>query len=397
MLIGLLVLFITLLFWQFLGYPLLMARVNKKHKPPDNDYSYRPFISIIVPAYNEGTVIRRRIENLISQDYPGDKFEIIVVASGSTDDTPEIAREFEKDTSNVKVLEEDRRMGKASAINLGKSQAKGEIILVTDANTLFEENVLKEIAPHFKNPETGAVGGRFVLSNVENALLRASSFYWEIESLIRRGESILDSACLFHGEINAWRKDIIEADTGSLAEDLDMAIRIRRQGFRIVYEPGAVAYEAGPATRKEQIIQKKRTTIGTIQGFFKHKRYLWLPKDRYSGIIFHSHKTLQVFSPFLLLGALAVLIALLVLGKFVTPIACILATVIVFTVLLRLLTGEISDIRDPSDSCGEEALPINLFGILSYVFLHEYIILLAWKDYIIKNYSVPWEKVESTR
>jgi len=126
----------------------------------DKDYSYQPYMTIIVPAYNEEQVIKRRIENLLCQDYPEDKFEIIVIDSGSTDYTSKIAKGFEKDNSNVRVIEEGARKGKASAINLGKSYARGEIILVTDANTIFDANALREIAPHFKNPKIGAVGGR---------------------------------------------------------------------------------------------------------------------------------------------------------------------------------------------------------------------------------------------
>ena len=165
MLTGLLVLFTVLLLWQFLGYPLFMSLMYKKRKRrlPDKDYSYQPFISIIVPAYNEEHVIKQRIDNLLSQAYPKDKFEVIVIDSGSTDTTLEIAKGFEKDAPNVRVLEEGERRGKASAINLGKLYAKGEIILVTDANTVFDVNVLREIAPHFRKLCVGAVGGRFVL------------------------------------------------------------------------------------------------------------------------------------------------------------------------------------------------------------------------------------------
>lgn len=396
---GLLVLFTILLFWQFLGYPLFMALIYKKRKRrlSDKDYSHQPFISVIVPAYNEEQVIKRRIENLLSQDYPKDKFEIIIVDSSSTDYTLKIAKDFEKNNSNVRVLEEGVRKGKASAINLGKSYAKGEIILVTDANTIFEKNVLKEIAPHFRNPKIGAVGGRFILSNVESKLVRVSSFYWEIESLVRRGESALDSACLFHGEINAWRKDIVEADTSSLAEDLDMSIKIRRQGYKIVYESNAVAYEAGPITKREQIVQKKRATIGTIQSLFKHKRYLWLPKDKYSGLIFPSHKTLQILSPYLLLGALAMFITLLSLGEFFVSSVYFLAIGALFPLSLTLLSRELSGIRITHNPLVKASLPNDLLNILSYVLLHEYIVLLAWKDFAFGNYSVTWQKTESTR
>ena len=215
--------------------------------------------------------------------------------------------------------------------------------------------------------------------------------------MVRRGESVLDSACLFHGEINAWRKDIIEADTSSLAEDLDMAIRIRRRGYKISYEPDAIAYEAGPITKREQIVQKKRAAIGTIQSIFKHKRYLWLPRDKYSGFIFPSHKTLQILSPYFLLGTLAMFITLLALGEFFTSVAYILAVGAAFSLSLTLLNRKLSGIRITQNPSVKASLPSDLLNILSYVLLHEYIILLAWKDFVFKNYTVTWQKVESTR
>ena len=376
-----------------------MALIYKKRKrvPSDKDYSYQPFISIIIPTYNEDQVIKRRIENLLAQDYPRDKFEILVVDSGSTDATVKTAKELASDNQNVTVLTEGERKGKASAINFGKSYAKGEIVLVTDANTIYDINVLKKVAPYFKNPGIGAVGGRFILSNVDNNLVRSSSFYWELESLINRGESTLDSVCFFHGEINAWRKNIVEADTTALSEDVDMAIKIRRQGYKIAYEPDAMAYEAGPTTTREQIIQKKRTTLGVIKNFFKHKRYLWLPRDKYSGLIFPCHKTLQILSPYLLIVALAMFITLLALQKFAISIAYLSAVAILFSLSLAILNREVLGIRVINNPKVKVALSSNLWNIFSYVLLHEFIILLAWRDFVLNRYAVTWQKAESTR
>lgn len=398
MLIGILVFFTVLIFWQFLGYPLFMAAIYRRHKgrQENKDYSYRPFVSIIVPTYNEAPVIERRINNLLSQEYPDDKFEVIIVDSGSTDDSPVIAGEIGRNNPNVKVLEEGERRGKASAINLGKSIAKGDIILVTDANTMFDINVLKEITPHFRNPEIGAVGGRFIPDNTNNKLAGISGIYWELESLMRRGESAWSSACLFHGEINAWRRDIIEADTESLAEDLDMSVTISKKGYRIVYEPNAIAYEPVPTTKRELLIQKKRSAIGTIQSFFKHKNYLLLPRNRYAGIVFPSHKTLQIFSPFIIIGHL-ITMALLMLQQMAVSISAILTIVLLFSVALAILSRVLSSYRITGGTAAEYPLLKDLLNIVLYVLLHEYIILLAWKDYAFKNYQVEWEKVQSTR
>jgi len=295
-----------LLIWQFVGYPSLMAVVALRAKPKNKDYSFQPFVSVIVPTYNEEKVIEKRIENLLDLDYSKDKYEIIVVDSGSTDKTADIIeaaiKKHEKNKPVLRFLKENERKGKASAINFGKKHAKGEIVLITDANSIFDKNVLKEMMPHFKNPKVGAVGGRYCVANPENPLASSESFYWDLEYLMRRGESTLDSACLFHGEINAWRKYLIDADTQMLSEDLDMCIRIRKKGYKIEYEPNAIVYEPSAITREDQVKQRKRTSVGTIQNMFKHWKYFLPPRDWYSLLIFPSHKGLAMFSPFFSFG-----------------------------------------------------------------------------------------------
>jgi len=398
MLIGIVIFFTTMIFWQFLGYPFLMAAIFRSHKNnlESKDYSYKPFVSIIIPTYNEAQDIKWRILNLLSQEYPEDKFEIIIVDSGSTDDTTEIAEEIARDKHNITVLDEGKRKGKASAINLGKSHAKGEIILVTDANTAFDSNTLKEMMPHFKNPKIGAVGGRFIPTKIKNTKADVSTFYWKLESLLRLGESVWGSTCLFHGEINAWRSDIVEADIESLAEDLDMAISINKKGYRISYEYNAIAYEVVPSSKREQIIQKKRSTIGTIQSFFKHKKYLLLPNNKYTWIVFPSHKTLQIFSPFIIFGFI-ISTTLHILDQINIAIFTTLTILLIFSIALIVLDRFLSSHVTIETNEPEYPLLKNLLKISLYVLFHEYIVLLAWKEYMSKDYTVEWEIIQSTR
>jgi len=386
-----------LLIWQFVGYPSLMAIVALRAKPKNKDYSFQPFVSIIVPTYNEEKVIEKRIKNLFELDYPKDKYEIIVVDSGSADSTAQIVEKLiEKHCSsglNLRLIKEEERKGKASAINLGKKHAKGEIVLVTDANSIFDKNVLKEMMPHFKNPKVGAVGGRYCVANPENKLAASESFYWDLEYIMRKGESVLDSACLFHGEINAWRKELVDADTSMLSEDLDMCIKIRKKGYKIEYEPKAKVYEPSATTPEDQIKQRKRTSIGTIQNMFKYLSYFIPPRDWYSFLIFPSHKALAMFSPFILL-AIPILYILTWNIKVVST--HFVLTLIVFAGMLALLMSLKSRLN--KDEKVKSNFPIfSIPKIVYYVLLNEYLILLAWKDFIFRRYSVLWEKAESTR
>lgn len=383
-----------LLLWQFVGYPLLMVAVVFISKHKNKDCNYQPFVSIIVPAYNEEKVIERKIKNLFDLDYPRDKYEIIVVESGSTDGTYKIVKSIIEGNANLKpvlkLIKEKERKGKASAINLGKGHAQGDFILVTDANSIFDRNVLSEIMPHFKDSKVGAVGGRYVVSDPENSLAASESFYWNLEYITFKGESYLDSPAIINGTISAWRKKIVEADT-LLSEDVDMALQVRRAGYNIEYEPNAVVYERAATTPRDQIIQRKRTSIGVLQCIFKHWKYFLLPSNLYNLLIFPSHKILAMLSPFLLL---AIPVLYMLSGDFKTIFMHFFLTLLIFGLLLSLLMHLKSKlIKDEKMNFSISAIP----KIVYYVLLNEYLILLAWRDFIFRRYSVVWEKAESTR
>jgi cellulose synthase/poly-beta-1,6-N-acetylglucosamine synthase-like glycosyltransferase len=387
-----------LIIWQFSGYQLLMAIIAIISKPKENNYGYHAFVSIIVPVYNEEKVIENRINNLLNLDYPKDKYEIIVIESGSIDNTSQIVNDVINNRKNgtkpgIKLLQEKRRKGKASAINFGKQYAKGDIILITDANSSYDEKVLKELIPHFENPKVGAVGGRYVITNPDKTLTSSESFYRDLEHIMRLGESVIESAYSLFGTISAFKSKLVEADTTMLAEDLDMAIQVKRKGYRLEYEPKAIAYENAAATHRDQTIQNKRIVIGQIKCFFKHWRYLLFPIDVYRMIIFPSHRTLAIFSPFIFF---AIPILYLVIGDIKIIIMHIFSTLIVFAVvfgMLMILKSKIIKSRKTSSRFSLFSIP----KIVYYVLFNEYIILLAWKDFILRKYSVLWEKAESTR
>jgi len=389
-----------LLIWQFEGYPSLMAIVAlraKKSKPKSKDYSFQPFVSIIVPTYNEEKVIEKRIKNLFDLDYPKNKYEIIVVDSGSTDNTTEVVEKLiEKHVPSeptFRLIKENERKGKASAINFGKKHAKGEIVLVTDANSIFGKNVLKEMMPHFKNPKVGAVSGRYFISNPNKTLPSSESFYWEIEHITRLGESFLDSISTVIGTISAWRKKLMNFRSETISEDLDMTIQVRRNGYTIRYEPEAKVYEPSATTVEDQIKQRKRTSLGTIQNMFKHLGYFIPPRDFYSFLIFPSHKALAMFSPFILL---AIPILYILAWDIKVIITHFVLTIFIFAGMFALvmsLKPRLNKDEKKKSNFSISSIP----KIIYYVLLNEYLIALAWKDFIFGTCSVLWERAESTR
>jgi len=386
----------VLLIWQFVGYPLFMSIIILKNKPKEIDHLYQPFVSILVPTYNEEKVIANRIENLFSLNYVKNNYEIIIVDSGSSDNTINIIQKIQKiHENNIPVLllaNETKRNGKASAINFGKTYSKADFILVTDANAIFDENVLREMMPHFKDQKVGAVGGRYCVANLEDPYSDSASFYWDLEYIMRRGESAIDSACLFHGEIYAFRKDLIEADPNLISEDFDISISVRKKGYRIEYEPKAIVFESTPTSIQDQIIQRKKVVIGTIQCLVKYWKFFIIPRTIYSGFIVPSHKTLPILSPFLLLS---IPILYLFIFNFKEIFYHFIIISCLFGVLLFILLILKPKIVKKTNTTSQSK--ISLFKLIFYVLLFEYLILSAWKNYFTGKYSVLWEKVESTR
>jgi biofilm PGA synthesis N-glycosyltransferase PgaC len=383
-----------LLIWTFVGYPLLMLRFALHRRDDNKDYSFQPFISILVPTFNEEAVIQKRIQNLQALKYPKDKFEILVVDSGSSDATMSVVERMchESEAPRVRLVCEDQRRGKASAINCGTAHAAGDIVLVTDANSLFDENVLAELAPNFKNVKIGGVGGRYVVSNPENPLPSVEQFYWELEDVLRTGESELDSACLFQGEINAWRKSIVKADPAMIGEDLDMSIVIRKKGYKVAFEPKAICYEPSPTSFAEQLTQKKRRCLGTIQNIFKHWHYLFAPRDWYSLLIFPSHKGLLMFTPFMFIG---ILLGYVLIWNPYLILEHLFIMSAVFLILLLVYLRYVPRLKQAYVTT--RRVKVRLPAIAYYVLFDEYLLLLAWKDFLFGRYSILWEQVSSTR
>lgn len=397
MIISLLYLLSFLLIWQFVGYPTLMATITYLSKPHEKDYMYKSFVSILVATYNEESVIASRLNNLLDLNYPKELYEILVVNSGSKDRTSSIVENFINNSNSswprVRLIEEKERGGKASAIQLGKEYSKGEIILIADANSIYERDVLKKLVPYFKDPLVGAVSGKYIVSNSDRDIPASEAFYWDIESIMFSGESRLDSISTVIGTISAWRKDLINFGKKTLTEDLDMTIQVRSQGYKVKYEPEAIVYEPSAITAEDQIKQRKRICIGTIQNFFLHIRFFLFHPNLFTSLIFPSHKMLTMLSPFVFLS---IFFLYLLCWDFKVIILHILLTTTVFSlmfVFLMRLKAKIMRTRKTGPDFSISAIP----KIIYYVLLNEYLILLAWLDFVSNNYSVLWERAESTR
>ncbi|MDQ6827911.1 MAG: glycosyltransferase [Gemmatimonadota bacterium] len=250
----------------------------RRHQDVDAPIGYAPPVCIIVPAYNEEKVINRTIETLLAQEYPSE-IEIVVVDDGSPDGTFEVARTAYGQHPRVAIYRKPNG-GKASALNYGLERAKGEIIICLDADTLFVPNTVAELVAPLQDPKVGAVAGNAKVGNRVNMVTRWQALEYVIsQNLDRRAFSLLNSITVVPGAVGAWRKTLVVQAGGfsddTLAEDQDLTLAIRRNGYSIAYADEAIGYTEAPATLRELAKQRFRWSFGTLQCVWKHKDVLF--------------------------------------------------------------------------------------------------------------------------
>jgi cellulose synthase/poly-beta-1,6-N-acetylglucosamine synthase-like glycosyltransferase len=374
------VFFIAGIFWAYGGYLIFIIILSKIFKKKYTiDEFYNPAVTIIIPTYNEETVIKGKLENIISQDYPKEKMQILVVDSASTDKTREIVINYAKD--GIELIKQEERIGKGAAIKYALEFTKNDIVVITDANAYFEPNALKYLLRNFSDPKVGGVTGRYCSKDIKgNAESKGTVFFREYENILRRHETEIDSAVSLFGEIFACRKNILFLDENNLTEDLDSSISIREKGYRLAYEPKAEVYEYAPSTREDLIMQRKSVITGTIQTLWKHRYSIFNFRYGFYGtMILPSHKLLPVLSPIFLIGFLSLSIVILKDRPFI--IFCLF----ILLAIMLLLSLFFKRILSP------------FLKLIKYIILVNIACLLAWKNYLTGNYTVKWTKMKSSR
>ncbi len=268
---------LVLLAYVYFGYPLVAALRARFRPRPRLRAPIEPFVSIVVVAHNEADRIAARIENLLALDYPVDRFEIVVASDGSTDDTVECARRYE--FLGVRVRPFATRRGKSAVLNAVVPHLRSDIVLFADARQRFDRGTLRALVENFADPTVGAVSGELVLTTAAGtaAAGQGTAFYWRYEKFIRSAEGRADSTVGATGAIYAIRRELFEPiPDDTILDDVLIPLRIVRKGFRVLFEPGARAYDCASATARQEFVRKARTIAGTFQ-LFARERWLFNP------------------------------------------------------------------------------------------------------------------------
>ena len=294
------------LMYVYVGYPCLIWAWAALSPRPSRRSHIEPRVSVLIVVHNEAGRIARRLENVLSLDYPRDRFEVLVGSDGCTDATAEIARAYEP--AGVTVVAFERRRGKSAVLNDLAVKARGDILVLADARQRFEGGVVRALVAPFADPAVGAVSGELILTHDQgrDAVGRGVSLYWRYEKFIRRQESRVDSTVGATGAVYAIRRDLFEPiPDDTLLDDVLLPLRATRRGYRVLFEPMARAYDRAPSSTAEEFARKVRTLAGNFQ-LLARERWVLSPIENRLWLQTVSHKGLRLLLPLLHLGLFVV-------------------------------------------------------------------------------------------
>lgn len=291
---------VTLLIYVYVGYPSILAIIVgllPKRKPAQG---YYPSLSILIAAYNEEASIARKIEQTLALDYPKDKLEILVLSDGSTDRTDEIVKSFHEHP--VRLLRIDDRQGKTHAQNEGVKAASGDILVFSDATTLYQREALLQLAANYKNPKVGAVSGRYEYVDPTGASPTGQGqiTFWSYENIIKMMQSRIKTVSGCCGCIYSLRRELYTALPNDVISDLTQALCVIRQGYRVIFEDRALAFEETTTSSSEEFAMRIRVVTRGMRGVLSVPELLMPWKYPWISFQLVSHKILRWMVPFFL-------------------------------------------------------------------------------------------------
>jgi cellulose synthase/poly-beta-1,6-N-acetylglucosamine synthase-like glycosyltransferase/spore germination protein YaaH/peptidoglycan/xylan/chitin deacetylase (PgdA/CDA1 family) len=257
-----------------------LALAEKLRPAPADHPEYRPEVSVLIPAFNEESVIVDTVRAALASKYP--KLEVLVVDDGSTDHTAELVNENFKGNPRVRLLLQSNH-GKPGALNHGLAEAAGEIVITIDADTIVDPDAIPRLVRHFANSNVGAAAGNVKVMNRNRWLTRWQALeYITSQNLEKRAFDLLNCIPVVPGAVGAWRTDVLRTHGGfsgdTVAEDTDLTLTIRRNGWKIVYDEDAIGRTEVPDTVHALIRQRFRWTFGTLQAIWKHRDAVGKPR-----------------------------------------------------------------------------------------------------------------------
>jgi cellulose synthase/poly-beta-1,6-N-acetylglucosamine synthase-like glycosyltransferase len=281
-----------MLAYVYLGYPVLLQLLIVLGKKTVLRGHLEPLITILIPAHNEEESIGATLQNKLSLNYPRQKLEILVVSDASEDRTDDIVQQYE--SHGVRLIRQNPRAGKTSALNLAASSAKGEILVFSDANSIYNQDALKYLMENFSDPSVGYVTGQMKYVNPDGSLVGdGCSAYMRYENVLRKAETQIGSIVGVDGGIDAVRKSLYQPMQPDQLPDFVLPLKVVEHGYRVVYEPRAILEEMTLTRAEDEYRMRVRVSLRAFWAIWDMRHLLWRRNNLVYAWQLVSHKVLR--------------------------------------------------------------------------------------------------------
>ncbi len=298
-----------LIFYSYLLFPWILKWLagNRTINARSFSAGELPVISVLIPAYNEALAIREKINSVLNSDYPSDKLEIMVGSDASTDQTNFILKQLKEENPALQLFFYKERVGKPGIINRLVEKARGEILVLSDANVMLESNTLSELVRYFKEDGIGLVDSRLISTGIKKeGISRQEKFYTGREVSIKHHESVLWGTMMGpFGGCYAVRKSLYTpVPDHFLVDDFFINMSVLKQGADCISNILARVSEDVSNRPREEFLRKKRISAGNYQNLFRFRSML-IKGKKGVGFCFLSHKVIRWIVPFLAMISLS--------------------------------------------------------------------------------------------
>lgn len=372
---------LILLLHTYLFYPISITILSfffKKKYSTDSDF--KPFISILISSYNEEKVIAQTLQNLYNCDYPSQNMEILVGSDGSTDSTNDLIYKLMREIPVLKLFEFEQRRGKKFVINDISKEAKGEVLVFCDSNSLFKPDALRNLVKYYADPRVGGVCGRLKLfeDSNENVSGNQEKNYWDYETFIKKAEGSLGTLIGANGAIYSLRRELFipMPEKEHVVDDLYLALKVLEQNKDFLYSIESEAEEYLTTTRYDEFNRKIRIIPRSLETLRKTFSLLFSKRILIS-YCYWSHKVIRWFSPLLL-------IILLVSNMFLFSSGDVL-----------FLFGILQMIFYISGLTGFILIKLHirsyLFEVIYYFIMTNVALIIGYQKFLMKKHKPTWE------
>jgi cellulose synthase/poly-beta-1,6-N-acetylglucosamine synthase-like glycosyltransferase len=292
----------VLLFYAYLGFPLLLALrslVRRRSERP-RPAAHEPTVTLVVVAHNEAATIAAKVRNAYALDYPAERLEVVIASDGSDDGTDEIVARLARPKLRLLTLP---RAGKIPALNAAVSQATGEILVFSDANSMFAPDAIRALVAPFADPTVGAVGGnqRYLPGGDGHIAGLSERLYWAYDRALKRMQTDAGHMTAATGAIHAIRRRLYEPVPPGVSDDFMTSTRAITGGYRLVFAPDAVAYETVAPSPQAEFQRKLRIIVRGLRGLWVRRELFNPLQYGFYSVQLFSHKGLRWSACWLLL------------------------------------------------------------------------------------------------